>query len=68
LLVGVLVAMAALAGAGPWMLAYLAPPLNDFLRAAATLLGLSAIVHLVFVPPVMLIHSLLARLTGVDIR
>jgi hypothetical protein len=67
LLVGMLVALAALAGAGEWMVTYLAPVLNDLLRAAATLLGLSAAVHAVLALPVMAIHKLLAQLTGVDI-
>jgi hypothetical protein len=68
LLLGVLVALAALAGAGEWMLTYLAPALNNFLRAAATLLGLSAAVHVVFLLPAMVVHTLLAQLTGVDVR
>jgi hypothetical protein len=50
------------------MLTYLAPALNDLLRAAATLVGLSAAVHVVFVLPVMLVHGLLAQVTGVDVR
>jgi len=68
LLVGVLVALATLAGAGPWMLTHLAPFLNDFLRAAAILLGLSAAVHVILVLPMIPIHRLLAQFTGVDIR
>lgn len=68
LLVGILIALAALAGAGPWILTTVAPLFNDLLRAAATLLGLSAAVHVVFVLPVMLVHRLAAQLTGVDVR
>jgi hypothetical protein len=68
LLAGVLVALAALAGAGEWMLTYLAPALNHFLQAAATLLGLSSAVHMVFLLPAVLFHRLLASLTGVDVR
>jgi hypothetical protein len=68
MLVGILAALAALAGAGEWMLTYLAPPLNNMMRAAATLLGLSAVVHVVFILPVMLVHRLLAHLTGVDVK
>jgi hypothetical protein len=68
LLLGVLVAFAALAGAGEWMLTYLAPPLNNLLRAAAALLGLSAVMHVVFILPLLLIHGLLARLTGLDVK
>jgi len=62
-----LVGLGLLTGAGPWMLENLAPPFNTFLRSVATLFGLSAIVHLVLVLPLMLIHRLLTRVTGVDI-
>ena len=68
LLAGVLVALASIAGAGPWMLAHLAPLLNDFLRAGAILFGLSAAVHVVLLLPIVLTHRGLAQLTGVDIR
>ncbi|MFZ5912127.1 MAG: hypothetical protein ACOYYU_19140 [Chloroflexota bacterium] len=64
----VLLALALFAGAGPWMLARLAPPLNQFLQSAATLFGLSALVHGVLVLPVALIHKLLARWVGWDVR
>lgn len=65
--VAVLLTLAILAGAGPWMLANAAPPLNVFLRSAAVILGLSAVVHAVLILPVALLHVLLARLTGMDI-
>ena len=63
----VLIALALFAGAGSWMLLNLAPPLNDFLQSVATLFGLSAAVHAVLIPPVMLIHKLLARWLGWDV-
>ena len=63
----VLLALAALAGAGPWMLAHLAPALNVFLRSAAVIFGLSALLHAALILPLGLAHMLLARLTGVDI-
>ncbi len=68
LLIGVLVALAAMAGAGPWMLTHLAPFLNEFLRAVAIVMGLSAVVHVIFILPIFLSHRLLTQLTGVDIR
>jgi hypothetical protein len=68
LLVGILVALASLAGAGPWMLANLAPLLNNFLRAVAIVMGLSTVVHVILLLPTLLIHRLLTQLTGVDIR
>jgi hypothetical protein len=49
------------------MMLNLAPPLNDFLRSVATLFGLSAAVHGILIPPVMLLHTLLARWLGWDV-
>jgi hypothetical protein len=64
----VLVALAALAGAGPWMLANVAPAANAFLSATALVFGLSAAVHAVLLLPVGAVHILLARATGLDIE
>lgn len=65
--VGVLMSLALFAGAGPWMLARLAPPLNDFLQSVATLFGLSALVHGLLLLPIALVHKLLARWAGWDV-
>ena len=67
LAVVVLLALAVLAGAGPWMLYHTAPALNTFLSAVAVIFGLSATVHAVLIVPIGLIHLLLARLTGMDV-
>ena len=64
----VLFGLAVLAGAGPWMLENLAPSLNGFLSSVAVLLGLSAGVHAISVLPVMLVHRVLTRMTGVDVK
>ncbi len=64
----VLLALAIFAGAGAWMLTNVAPPLNIFLDAAAVIFGLSAVVHAVLILPIGLIHILLARITGVDVK
>ena len=66
--IAILIVLAILAGIGPWMLTYLAPPLNSFLSAAAIIFGLSAVVHAVLIAPTFLIHKGLARITGVDIQ
>lgn len=63
----VLFALALFAGAGGWMMTNLAPSLNAFLRSVATLFGLSAAVHGILIPPVMLLHKLLARWLGWDV-
>ena len=65
--VAVLFGLALFAGVGPWMMTHLAPPLNAFLQSVATLFGLSAAVHGILIPPVMLIHKLLARWLGWDV-
>ncbi len=63
----VLLALAVLAGAGPWMLAYAAPVMNAFLRSSATIFGLSALLHAVLIVPIGLVHLGLARITGWDV-
>jgi hypothetical protein len=63
-----LLALGVFAGAGAWMLENIAPPLNNFLGLVATLFGLSVILHVVLLLPTMLIHRLVARITGVDVR
>jgi hypothetical protein len=65
--IGVLVGIALLVGAGPWMLSNIAPRLSNFLSSVAVIFGLSAFVHIVLILPTMLIHKLLARATGVDV-
>jgi hypothetical protein len=63
-----LVALAIVAGAGPWMLARLAPPLNEFMRSVSILFGLSAALHALLILPIMLIHRILTRITGLDVK
>lgn len=66
--VGILFVVALLVGAGPWMLSNVAPALSDFLSSVAVIFGLSAAVHGILALPVMLLHKLLARFTGTDVR
>jgi hypothetical protein len=65
--VGVLFSIALLIGAGPWMLANVAPLLSNFLSSVAVIFGLSAIVHVFLILPTALVHKLLARITGMDV-
>jgi hypothetical protein len=67
LILGLLV-LAILAGAGPWMMTSLAPPLNAFLRGAALVFGLSSVLHALLTLPFMLTHRILTRLTGLEVR
>jgi hypothetical protein len=63
----VLLALAVLAGAGPWMVDHVAPLLNTFLRSSAIIFGLSAALHAVLILPIGFLHLLITRLTGVDV-
>ncbi len=65
--VGVLIVIALLVGAGPWILSNVAPHVSNFLSSVAVIFGLSAFVHVLSILPTALIHKLLARLTGVDV-
>jgi len=65
--VGILFSIALLIGAGPWMLNHVAPLVSNFLSSVAVILGLSSVIHAVLILPTMLIHKLLARLTGLDV-
>jgi hypothetical protein len=67
LLAVALVCMAVLAGAGPWMLQNIAPPVNAFLQALALIFGLSASIHILLVIPFFLLHTILARITRLDV-
>jgi hypothetical protein len=64
----VLLALAILAGAGTWMMENITPLLNGFLGAVATLFGLSVALHIVLLLPSMLLHRVVARVTGMDVR
>jgi hypothetical protein len=65
--VGVLIVIALLVGAGPWMLSNVAPHVSNFLSSVAVIFGLSAFVHVLLILPTALAHKILTRLTGVDV-
>ena len=63
-----LVGLAALAGAGPWMMTHLAPALNDGMRALALVFGISLVLHIALLLPVGLVRLLLSKMTGLTVR
>ena len=67
-IIGVLLILAVVAGAGPWMLQSVAPPLNAFLRGASLVFILSSALHAVLSLPAMLAHRVLTRITGLDVK
>ena len=68
LVAATLLGLVLLAGAGPWMLLNLAPPINQFLRGTALLLLVSLIIHCLLIIPFMFFHRLLTRLTHLDVN
>ena len=67
LVASLLLGLSLLAGAGPWLLLYLAPPLNQAMQAVAVVFGISVFIHLVLVVPVWGVRQLLSRITGWDV-
>ena len=65
--VGVLFALALLIGAGPWMWDNVAPLISNFLSSVSVILGLSSVIHIVLALPMMAVHKLLTRVTGMDV-
>jgi hypothetical protein len=62
-----LVGLALLIGAGPWLLENLAPWFDRAVRTLATIFGISLSLHLVLLLPFRLLRGILARLAGVRI-
>ncbi len=66
--IGVLFSITLLLGAGPWMLTTLAPLISNFLGLVAAIFGVSNFVHVLLILPTLLLHKLLARVTGLGVR
>ncbi len=64
----VLLGLAVLAGAGPWMLVHVAPAFNSLLSSAAVVFGLSAALHALLILPFGALHAGLSKLTGLDVQ
>jgi hypothetical protein len=60
----ILVVLALLFGAGPWIVANLTPLVNRALRSLAMVFGISLVLHAVLLLPFFLLRMLLSRLTG----
>ncbi len=65
---GLLLILAVIEGAGPWMLANLAPAFNQFLRSTSLILLVSIVVHILLILPLLLIHRVLTQITGLDLE
>ncbi len=58
---------AVLAGAGGWMLANIAPPVNQGLHMLALIFAISLMIHLILVLPAWLLRLLISRITGLRV-
>lgn len=67
LVFALLLGVALLTGAGPWMAANAAPGLNRALRAVAAVFAISLGVHAILLPPIWLLRKLISRLTGLEL-
>jgi len=63
----IVLGLALVSGAGPWMAGTLAPVFNEALRALDIVLGISVLFHLVLLPPFWILHRLLEKLTGMQV-
>ena len=62
-----LLALSLLVGAGPWLMANLAKPLNMVLKAIAVVFGISMLIHLLLLLPLWGLHLGISRLTKMDV-
>lgn len=65
--IGILITLSALAGAGPWLMANLAPALNSLLQTLAAVFAISVVSHLILFLPFWGAHRLLTLLTGMEV-
>ena len=67
LIVVLLLSLSLFLGAGPWLVQNLAAPLNRVLQAVALVLGISVLVHLIFLFPLWVIRRLLAWMLRLEV-
>ena len=67
LVLGTLLGIVLLAGAGPWLVQHLASPLNSLLRALAAVFGISVVVHALILIPVWVLRKLISKVTKLQV-
>jgi hypothetical protein len=68
LLAGTLLVAGLLVGAGPWMIANLAPAAREIGRSLTLVMSVTVAVQLIFLLPIWALRRILARLTGMEVR
>ncbi len=64
---GIILLIAVFAGAGPWMMANIAPAVNRAFRSIALIFVISLAVHFVLAVPAWILHRIISRISGYDI-
>jgi hypothetical protein len=67
IIVAVLLSLALLGGAGPWMWDHLASPLNQIFQVLVLVFGISLVIHMILIFPLWISRKLLVRLTGMKV-
>jgi hypothetical protein len=67
LVFSILLGIVLLAGAGPWLVEHLAPPLNSGLRALAVVFGISVVVHTMILLPAWALRKLISKVTRLQV-
>lgn len=68
LTMGVLITVALIAGAGPWLAENILPYLNTGMRAVSIVFGISIVLHITLLLPLWLLRLAISRLTGVTVQ
>ena len=63
----VLLLVALIAGAGPWLATQIGPAFNRGIRSIAVIFAISVAVHLVILLPVWIFRTLVSRITGLSV-
>ena len=64
----ILIGLVLISGVGPRMWLHLAPPLNQIVFALVFVFGISLVIQLILVLPLMFLRKLLVRVTGLNVR
>jgi hypothetical protein len=64
---GIIVGLALLVGAGPWILENIAPWLNRAFVSMAVVLGISAVIHFILLPPLWILRTLISHWRGLSV-